>query len=203
MTRRLRISISLVCGLSVSLFAIFASWKAAEHNFYPFNYEHMVTTAEFSRLDSSIAEYRAKTGRLPKSIRERDLPQESVSSANGWPLDGWNRPILYRIHGTTYTLLSYGRDGKPGGDGLDADVRSDRRSSNVAITMSQFLTRSTASDGLLRALTGGLAVSIAMFVGTRSGKLPKRLEWIGVVVFLIFMSLFSALMTYIDMVGGD
>ncbi len=42
------------------------------------------------------------------------------------PLDPWGRPYIYKSPGeknpTGYDLLSYGRDGKPGGEGEDADI---------------------------------------------------------------------------------
>jgi len=44
------------------------------------------------------------------------------------PLDPWGRPFMYASPGTenpqTYDLYTLGRDGKPGGDGEDADVTS-------------------------------------------------------------------------------
>lgn len=42
------------------------------------------------------------------------------------PLDPWKRPYLYRSPGSRdpsgYELKTYGRDGKPGGQGEDADI---------------------------------------------------------------------------------
>jgi general secretion pathway protein G len=42
------------------------------------------------------------------------------------PLDPWGRPYIYRRtgdgEGFEYELLSYGRDGLPGGEGEDADI---------------------------------------------------------------------------------
>ncbi|HEX7049249.1 MAG TPA: type II secretion system major pseudopilin GspG [Longimicrobiales bacterium] len=44
------------------------------------------------------------------------------------PLDPWGRPYLYRSPGVHsawgYDLVSYGRDGREGGEGEDADIRS-------------------------------------------------------------------------------
>ena len=44
------------------------------------------------------------------------------------PQDPWGRPYVYRSPGSanpgSYDLLSLGRDGKEGGEGEDADVRS-------------------------------------------------------------------------------
>ncbi len=42
---------------------------------------------------------------------------------DGIAIDGWGRPLLYDTDGTSWTLLSYGRDGLPGGTGMDADAR--------------------------------------------------------------------------------
>lgn len=45
------------------------------------------------------------------------------------PLDPWDNPYAYVSPGATdpngYDLASRGRDGKPGGTGEDADLRSD------------------------------------------------------------------------------
>ena len=40
------------------------------------------------------------------------------------PMDPWNRPYIYRSPGQAgrFDLLSYGKDGKVGGEGLDADL---------------------------------------------------------------------------------
>lgn len=44
------------------------------------------------------------------------------------PLDPWGRPYVYvapgRANPTSYDLYSLGRDGKPGGEGEDADLTS-------------------------------------------------------------------------------
>ena len=44
------------------------------------------------------------------------------------PLDPWNRPYVFRSPGIanpwSYDLLSYGRDGREGGEGEDADLTS-------------------------------------------------------------------------------
>jgi general secretion pathway protein G len=44
------------------------------------------------------------------------------------PADPWGRPYIYTCPSPTnpngYDLVTYGRDGKPGGDGEDADIHS-------------------------------------------------------------------------------
>jgi general secretion pathway protein G len=44
---------------------------------------------------------------------------------SGLPKDPWNNPYQYvspGANGRDYDIISYGRDGKPGGEGYDADI---------------------------------------------------------------------------------
>jgi len=45
------------------------------------------------------------------------------SYGDALPNDPWDHPYVYqRLDGGGYRILSYGRDGKPGGEGPDADI---------------------------------------------------------------------------------
>jgi len=46
--------------------------------------------------------------------------QEAFDPQQG-PLDAWGHPMIYKVDGKDFQVLSYGRDGQPGGEGLDAD----------------------------------------------------------------------------------
>lgn len=45
------------------------------------------------------------------------------------PLDPWDRPYVYRSPGANggFDVMSLGKDGKPGGEGIDADITAKRR----------------------------------------------------------------------------
>jgi general secretion pathway protein G len=61
------------------------------------------------------------TGRIPQKYRERGyLEQKKI------PLDPWGNSYLYISPGLNgdYDLMSYGADGKEGGEGKDADIKS-------------------------------------------------------------------------------
>lgn len=61
------------------------------------------------------------TGRIPTRYREGGYLETKKI-----PLDPWGQPYLYvcpGVHGD-YDLLSLGSDGKEGGEGKDADIRS-------------------------------------------------------------------------------
>lgn len=61
------------------------------------------------------------TGQVPGKYREGGyLEQKKI------PLDPWGNPYIYvspGVHGD-FDILSYGGDGKEGGDGKDADIKS-------------------------------------------------------------------------------
>ncbi len=61
------------------------------------------------------------TGRQPRKFREGGYLEHGKV-----PLDPWGNPYLYvspGLHGD-YDIISYGADGKEGGEGADADITS-------------------------------------------------------------------------------
>jgi general secretion pathway protein G len=99
------------------------------------------TTAktQLELLSVALDGYRLDNGSYPTTdqglaaLRER--PTRAPVPAN-WrgpylrkavPVDPWGRPYVYRAPGernpSTFDLESLGRDGKPGGEGEDADLR--------------------------------------------------------------------------------
>ncbi|HXX56650.1 MAG TPA: type II secretion system major pseudopilin GspG [Thermodesulfovibrionales bacterium] len=61
------------------------------------------------------------TGDIPKKYRDGGyLEQKKI------PLDPWGNPYVYvspGLHGD-YDIMSYGADGKEGGEGINADIKS-------------------------------------------------------------------------------
>jgi general secretion pathway protein G len=70
-------------------------------------------------LESLVA--KPTTGTIPKNYREGGyLEQKKI------PLDPWGNPYMYispGLHGD-FDILSYGADGKEGGEGKDADIKN-------------------------------------------------------------------------------
>jgi len=59
------------------------------------------------------------TGRIPKNYREGGYLERRKLTP-----DPWGNPYIYISPGTNgdYDIISYGADGKPGGEGYDADI---------------------------------------------------------------------------------
>jgi len=86
------------------------------------------TKIRMRNLRGAIARYRRHHETLPAEIDELTVPSEqnfneSYVSALAELLDAWDNPLRYRrTSEDTYTLTSYGADGEPGGEGVDADI---------------------------------------------------------------------------------
>jgi len=85
------------------------------------------TALDLYRLDNF--KYPTTEQGLAALIKQPSDPTITNYRAGGYlpklPKDPWGNPYLYASPGTDgldYDLMTYGRDGKPGGDGYDADI---------------------------------------------------------------------------------
>lgn len=94
-----------------------------------------VVRDQFHAFGQALDHYRLDTGHYPSS--EQGLAALMTKPANEpkWngpylqkdpPLDPWSNPYVYRSPGDhgEYDLISYGKDGAPGGTGEAADLGS-------------------------------------------------------------------------------
>ncbi|MBC7957410.1 MAG: type II secretion system major pseudopilin GspG [Cytophagales bacterium] len=95
--------------------------------------EVKTTRAQIVAFEKALQQFRLDVGRFPTT--EQGLQALLIKPANisKWdgpylekalPMDPWGRPYLYASPGEhgDIDVSSTGRDGRPGGDGLDADV---------------------------------------------------------------------------------
>lgn len=89
--------------------------------------------AQIDALDKAVETYRLDTGHYPKTEDGLAALDKQPAGETHWqgpylkkavPLDPWGNPYVYKQPGDhgDYDILSYGRDGKPGGEGEDADL---------------------------------------------------------------------------------
>ena len=95
--------------------------------------EVQVAKAQVESLEKALDQFRLDMRRYPTA--EEGLEALVAKPANGaqWagpylkkavPVDPWGHAYVYRTPGSKgeFDLFSYGRDGKPGGSGEDADI---------------------------------------------------------------------------------
>jgi hypothetical protein len=100
-----------------------------------------MTERELDHVQERVELERAVTGKLPGALAEiRDWELVAVHlDERKQPVDVWWNAIQYETNGDRFVVYSFGRDGRPGGDGLDGDLypRSSGRPRPVA-TLWQF-----------------------------------------------------------------
>jgi len=95
-----------------------------------------VARAQIDAFDKALDQFRLEVGRYPTSEEGLQALVAKPSGEPNWagpylkkgvPADPWGRPYVYEqpgTHGGDFELQSYGKDGRTGGNGEDADVTS-------------------------------------------------------------------------------
>ena len=95
--------------------------------------EIQVARAQIEAIEKALDQYRLDNRRYPSAEEGLTALTARPSTAANWsgpylkkavPADPWGRPYVYRVPGSKgeFDLFSYGRDGKAGGSGEDADI---------------------------------------------------------------------------------
>ncbi len=97
--------------------------------------EVKVARAQMDSLEKALDQYRLDTGHYPTQEHGIGALIKKPANEPRWdgpylkkdlPLDPWGKTYLYKIPGEKgdFDLLSYGKDGVPGGTGESADLRN-------------------------------------------------------------------------------
>ena len=95
--------------------------------------EVKIAQTQIASLGKSLDIYRLDTGHYPAQDVGLQALLTKPANETKWhgpyvdksiPIDPWDHPYLYKVPGEKgdYDLISYGKDGKPGGTGEDADI---------------------------------------------------------------------------------
>jgi general secretion pathway protein G len=95
-----------------------------------------LTRAQINYYMIALERYRADVGDYPSTAEGLEALHTAPGGQLSWKgpylqkeleNDAWGRPYTYRYpgrHGDKPDIVSYGRDGVPGGSGLDEDIAS-------------------------------------------------------------------------------
>lgn len=98
--------------------------------------EVKVARAQIDGLQKALDQYRLDAGHYPSNEQGLESLRTKPADEPKWsgpylqkavPMDPWGRAYVYRMpgeHGNEYDLSSFGRDGRAGGEGEDADLTS-------------------------------------------------------------------------------
>ena len=92
--------------------------------------------AQINSFMTALGAYKLDTGMFPTTEQGLQALRDRPAGRTQWdgpylpqeiPVDPWARPYVYKFpgeHGDEPDIISYGADGQPGGDGLNADIVS-------------------------------------------------------------------------------
>ncbi|MGH8687051.1 MAG: type II secretion system major pseudopilin GspG [Burkholderiales bacterium] len=117
----------------VAIIALLAGYVAPRYFAQVDKSEVTVARAQIDSLGKALDQYRLDTGHYPSTEVGLDALLKQPSNEPKWngpylrkavPPDPWDHPYLYRSPGAQgdYDLISYGKDGRPGGSGENADL---------------------------------------------------------------------------------
>jgi general secretion pathway protein G len=89
--------------------------------------------AQIVAFEKALQQFRVDVGRYPSTEQGLQALLSKPANVSKWdgpylektlPLDPWGQPYVYVAPGEhgEVDISSYGRDGRPGGEGLDADI---------------------------------------------------------------------------------
>ena len=92
--------------------------------------------AQMNSFSTALGAYKLDTSQFPSTAQGLNALRVKPEGLDQWngpylpkdiPPDPWGRPYLYKYpgeHGDEPDIISYGADGQPGGDGINADILS-------------------------------------------------------------------------------
>ncbi len=121
----LRLLVASGVWVAVSGISLYVAWLQGNH-FAWFRLQE--TQRALTDMDKAITAYQTKFKADPTNFEQLASMTNAVPGVAEWSwagfTDGWSHPFVFSRDGTNCMIISYGRDGKPGGKGIDCDLTS-------------------------------------------------------------------------------
>jgi hypothetical protein len=160
-----RLASSACVFMAVSGLSLYVAWQSVRE-VDAASFEQAVTKYRLRQLNQTLTEYQQRFHTLPASLDQLWAMTNGVApSSEEAGLDGWKRPLLFSTNGSDVIIMSYGRDGKPGGRGIDYDLTNKKlRPKESFPTFQQFLWDLPTKAMIVACLVcGALAFLLSLF----------------------------------------
>jgi general secretion pathway protein G len=133
--RRANAGVTLIEMLVVvTIIALFATLVAPNMFRQGDKAKIVAARVQINNFEQALTQYKMNTGTFPTTEQGLEALRTRPAGVNGWdgpylrkeiPVDPWTHPYVYKFpgdHGDEPDIISYGLDGQPGGEGLNADI---------------------------------------------------------------------------------
>jgi hypothetical protein len=211
----LRIILALICALVVFVLTYAAAWTCMRNEMA--SDANMRTNIDFQRLRDWLATYHLTHSKYPDSFEDLISSVDDFKDRRHEPItrdsfreffDIWGSRIQYKRLNETYELRSFGRDGKPGGVGFDADLFADPSHLPVLRpSFSQFLAQLPGSGALFRvALISSVCAAAIAFATTKSRTgtpLSTSRLWANCAAVTVSASIVAAFLAFVYIIASE
>ena len=173
----LRFLIAAGVWVIISGVSLWVSWQ--QSNDSAGWYEQHKTQKQLEAMGQAISVFQQRNHFAPTNFVQLQVMTNEVLGMQylfgmGFT-DGWERPFIFTNEGINCLIISYGRDGKPGGDGVDHDLTTaEQAPAGSAPTFGQFYSNKRM-QGMIGSsyFCGGLAAVLSLLT-VRIPNLNKR-----------------------------
>lgn len=182
-----RLILSLLVGIVMTAIPLLSGWPAVRSPSAGVA-EPRRAWIQLVTILGFVKEFQREHNRLPTSISEIE---GGVGSLRRDFNDPWGRPLEFVISDNEFRVTTYGRDGQPGGIGLDADLSTDNLSPPEAdLTLQQYLFEIDSGSVWLSCTLCGLLTAVLTWRESRPQHAPFR-TWLTPVIRLTVWGVLS------------
>src|SRR6266446_6391413 len=120
----------------VTIIALFATLVAGPMVSHIDKAKAVAARVQINNFEQALTQYKLVNGTFPTTEQGLQALRTRPANVNQWdapylkkeiPLDPWGHQYVYKFpgeHGDEPDIVSYGGDGQPGGEGVNADIVS-------------------------------------------------------------------------------
>jgi hypothetical protein len=177
---RFRLLLASAMGLTVAVLSIYVAWLDFR-NAYGLRPEQYITQLRLDEISETIGVYQKQHHKPPMSMDDLFPGHDPELD-----LDGWKRPFVFETNGMRCLVISYGRDGKPGGEGLDCDLTTENPwHKESGLTFRQFVETKRSSGIKWSCVVCGFLMFALTFITARKPEMSNRTDVFTLVTLLV------------------